>query len=93
MTVGICIRIQAVLMAFGMMTAISFDTASAADGPADLIATQIRAQGYKCETPKSATRDSSASRPNADVWILECSNARYRVEIVPDMAAKVQQMN
>jgi hypothetical protein len=64
----------------------------AEDAPADIIAAQIRTQGYACSTPVTATRDRAASRPNETVWLLQCGNARYRVQLVPDMAAQVTQL-
>jgi hypothetical protein len=57
--------------------------------PAGIIAAQIRSQGYACTEPVAAMRDSQASRPNGVVWRLRCGNARYRVRLVPDMAAEV----
>jgi hypothetical protein len=59
------------------------------DGPADIIAAQIRSQGYACSAPVEATRDPQASGPDSAVWVLACQNARYRVRLVPDMAAQV----
>lgn len=58
----------------------------------DDIAAQIRAQGYDCDTPLSAERDSARSRPDEPVWILECENQSYRVRLVPDQAAEVERL-
>jgi hypothetical protein len=67
--------------------------AQAQDGPAaGIIAAHIRSQGYVCTQPVTATRDSRASRPNGAVWVLRCRNARYRVQLVPDMAAEVSRI-
>ena len=63
------------------------------DGPAGIIAAQIRSQGYACGAPVAATRDSQASGPDSAVWILRCQNARYRVRLVPDMAAQVTRLD
>ena len=63
------------------------------DTPATIIAAQIRAQGYGCTLPVAAERDRQASAPNEAVWILSCGNARYRVRLVPDMAAQVTQLD
>jgi hypothetical protein len=57
---------------------------------ADIVAAQIRAQGFACDTPQSAKRDARASKPNEAVWLLTCENASYRVTFVPDMSAKVK---
>jgi hypothetical protein len=56
------------------------------------VAAQIRSQGYVCTQPVAAARDPAASRPNVTVWVLSCANARYRVRLVPDMAAQVTQL-
>ena len=40
----------------------------------------------------AAVRDSAVSRPNVTIWVLTCGNARYRVRLVPDMAAQVTQL-
>ena len=56
----------------------------------DIVAAQIRAQGFACDNPQSAKRDARASQPNETVWLLACENASYRVTLVPDMGAKVE---
>ncbi len=33
-----------------------------------------------------------AAQSTGDVWILECENATYRVKLVPDMAATIEQI-
>ena len=63
------------------------------ESPKDDIAAQIRAQGYACDQPQSATRDPQASRPDEEVWLLRCEGASYRVRLVPDMAAQVERIN
>jgi hypothetical protein len=60
---------------------------------AELIAVQIRHQGYACDKAESAERDKEFSKPGEDAWILKCSNASYRVRLVPDMAAKVEKLD
>ena len=60
--------------------------------PADGISAQIRAQGYRCDVPVSAERDPALPRPDEAVWILKCQNATYRVRLIPDMAARVEQL-
>jgi hypothetical protein len=60
--------------------------------PGEVIAVQIRKQGYPCEAPQGAVRDRDASAPNAAVWILRCKNASYRVRLTPDMAARVERI-
>ena len=38
-----------------------------AQDPTNIVADQIRAQGYKCDSPQSAIRDAQASRPDEQV--------------------------
>ncbi len=63
------------------------------EGPEDDIAAQIRAQGYTCDKPQSATRDDQASKPDEAVWVLRCEGASYRVRLIPDMAAQVERID
>lgn len=74
------------LLCFGAAPAASAQDES----PKDIIAAHVRLQGYKCDAPKSATRDAKASRPDEAVWKLVCEDARYKVRLVPDMADVVQ---
>lgn len=68
-------------------------SASAADeNPAQIVAEQIRRQGFQCADPVSATRDVKDSRVHAAVWILDCNGVRYSVQLVPDQAARVVQL-
>src|SRR5262245_2371031 len=62
------------------------------EAPANVVSDQIRRQGYACDEPRRAERDREASRPNQTVWILTCANATYRVTLIPDMAARVEQL-
>jgi hypothetical protein len=63
------------------------------ESPKDDIAAQIRAQGYACDQPQSATRDAQASKPDEEVWLLQCEGTRYRVRLIPDMAAQVERID
>jgi hypothetical protein len=56
----------------------------------DIIAVQIRKQGYDCKNPESAERDVEASKPDSEVWVLKCEGASYRVHLIPNMAATVE---
>jgi hypothetical protein len=78
--------------------AVAASTVSAAlalDGedPKDIIAAQLRDQGYACDTPQSAKPDENASGPDEAAWIVTCESATYRVKLVPDMAAKVEKID
>jgi len=58
---------------------------------ADLVATQVREQGYTCDEPTSATQDQDSE--GDAVWTLKCANTSYRVRLVPDMAAQIEQID
>jgi len=62
---------------------------SRAQTPQDMLAAQIRLQGYACDKTVGAKRDAKLSRPDYEVWVLKCSNAVYRVSRYPDMSAQV----
>jgi hypothetical protein len=60
--------------------------------PPDIIAVQIRKQGYECNNPSKARRDPEASKPDLPVWILTCENASYRVRLVGNMADHIEKL-
>ena len=64
---------------------------AAEEKPPEIIAAQIRGQGYSCDKALSAKRD--GERSDDAVWILKCQNATYRVRLVPDMAAHVERLD
>jgi hypothetical protein len=59
----------------------------------NVLAAQLRDQGYACDQPKSAEQDVQASKPDEEVWIVQCENARYRMRLHPDMAAEVERLD
>ncbi len=61
-----------------------------AETPQDILAAQIRRQGYKCDHPQNAERDTKLDKPDQAVWTLNCESGSYRVHLIPDMAAKVE---
>jgi hypothetical protein len=63
---------------------------SAKEATKDLLAAQIRDQGNLCNRPLSANRDLRRSKRDEAVWVLRCTNATYRLRLVPDMAAHVE---
>ncbi len=71
---------------------VGFAEGQAQEGPMDIIAAQIRSQGYACNSPQSAERDVAASAANQAVWMLRCQNASYRVTLIPNLAAKVEKV-
>lgn len=58
----------------------------------DIIAVQIRKQGFTCKTPLSAERDTTTGNPDDPVWTLKCDDASYRVHLIPNMAAQVEKL-
>ena len=61
--------------------------------PKEIIAAQIRKQGYACEKPQSAERDPEASEADKAAWGLRCENATYRVRLIPTRAAHVERID
>jgi hypothetical protein len=59
----------------------------------NILAAQLRDQGYACNQPQSAERDVQASTPDEAVWVVQCENAKYRMRLNPDMAAKVERLD
>lgn len=75
------------------MAAICVSHFAEAQAPPDVLAAQIRAQGYHCDTPLSARRDAKQSKPDKAVWILKCRASTFRIRLDPNMAAYVEQVN
>lgn len=88
-----------VILGFGAVVTLGMAPVFSTPSPAEelekiknIVADQIRDQGYKCDKPSGAVRDTGASRPNEVVWLLTCEDANYRVRLVPDMAAHVERL-
>jgi hypothetical protein len=82
------------IFGFAFIVGIGPAMSQSADEPTrDLLASQIRDQGFACNKPESATREQKESKPNEEVWILKCENDTYRMTVIPDMAAKVEKLN
>lgn len=91
-----------ILTLFAVAGSIAIATSAAAqsDGgdsddmeAAEIVATQLRSQGYECVDPHKAERDEGDTSPGEEAWIVTCNNATYRVKLVPDQAAKVEQID
>lgn len=82
-----------------MGIAFAFSFGSTAVGPLyaaheqtkDVLAAQIRKQGFACNNPLTAERENAAV--GKIVWILKCEGATYRVQPVPNRAATVERLN
>jgi hypothetical protein len=80
-------------IAIGMAAAaVAAGEASAQDATATLADT-VRDRGHACARAVSAERDEAASRPDETVWILTCSDARYRVRYPGDTAPQVERID
>src|SRR5262249_23649863 len=66
--------------------------AHAEEAAAESLAIQLRRQGHRCEGPVQAERDSERSKPDELVWIIKCTNASYRMRLIPHTAAHVEQL-
>jgi hypothetical protein len=61
--------------------------------PEEIIAVQLRSQGFACDNPRNALRDPADTRPDEAAWTIECDGQKYRVRFVPDMAAQVEKID
>ena len=59
---------------------------------AEVLAAQLRIQGHRCEGPVNAERDTERSKTDSAVWVIKCTNATYRMRLIPNMAAHVEQI-
>lgn len=66
---------------------------SVAETPKDIIAAQLRRQGFSCQNPRSAKRDHEHSGPGGAAWVLQCDTETYLVRLIPNLAAKVERVN
>jgi hypothetical protein len=60
---------------------------------ADLVADAVRDRGHACARVVSAERDETASRPDEAVWLLTCSDGRYRVRFAGDTGPQVERLD
>jgi len=72
--------------------AAAVQSVAAQEAPRDLLAAQIRDQGYRCNKAISAKKNVKRSRADEAVWVLRCDTGTYRLRLVPDMAARVQRL-
>jgi hypothetical protein len=85
--------LRSAIFGFAFTVGIGPAMSQSADEPTrDLLASQIRDQGFTCEKPKGAQQEAKESKPNETVWILTCENDTYRMTVIPDMAAKVEKL-
>ena len=58
----------------------------------EILAVEVRKQGFVCTNPIDAVRDVQHSRPGDTMWLLSCEVGDYRVSLVPKMAAEVRRV-
>jgi hypothetical protein len=63
-------------------------SASGSETAPSIIATQLRRQGFVC-TPQEAMHDTQRSVAHEAVWTVRCSEASYRVRLIPHVGARV----
>jgi len=63
------------------------------EGPAGILADQVREQGHRCDEPARAEPDNARSRADERAWIVTCANASFRVRLIPDMGAVIEPLN
>ena len=88
--ISCCLCAGAVL---GVAATVVAAQAEPSEDPKDIVAVQIRKQGFTCVNPESATQDKEQSKPDEPVWLLKCDGAAYRVRMMPDQAAKVEKLD
>ena len=86
-------RVALMVLALLGARCVALATEPRGEDPKNVLAAQLRDQGYDCDQPKSAERDVQASKPDEEVWIVQCENSKYRMRLDPDMAAKVERLD
>jgi hypothetical protein len=69
-----------------------FSEAQATDEK-EIVAAQIRKQGFSCDKPVNAERELPHQKSHEAVWVLRCENASYRVRLIPRMPARVERLD
>lgn len=73
-----------------LVAAPTAETRAQSADAAGVVADAVRDRGHACTKVVSAERDEAASRPDEAVWILTCSDGRYRVRFPGDTAPQVE---
>ena len=59
---------------------------------AKVTAAAIRVQGMPCTEPVTAQRDAAASKPDQPVWLVACSDGRYRVHFAGETKPRIERL-
>lgn len=85
-------------LATGALAGISFSlicspaTAQERNLDPEIVAAQIRSQGFVCKNPSSVERLAAESVPDEPVYILICDGTSYRVRLIPHRPAEVSEI-
>lgn len=82
--------ITSTFAALAMVASSASALADDASDVAEIVADQVRSQGFTCSDPVKATKDEAASKPDQPVYVLTCANAVYRVGLIPDKGAEIR---
>jgi len=77
-------------LAAGMVMSISQVMANDSSAILEIVADQVRSQGFACSSPVSAEKVEAESQPDQAVYILTCDGVKYHVHLIPDQAAQIQ---
>lgn len=61
--------------------------------PEDVLVAAVRTEGFVCDAPLAARRDTAHPSGDGSVWILTCKSAVYRVKLIPHRAAQIERIN
>lgn len=87
---GASIGLLPLISAFFVASGSAEAAAQQLENSLEILAVRVREQGHACDRPLKAEQDLSASRPMSKVWLLQCSNASYRIALHPDMGAQIE---
>ena len=76
-----------------LLLALAAPGSALAQDAAATLADTVRDRGHACDKAISAERDRAADRPDEAVWILTCSNGRYRIRYPGDTAPQVEKLD
>ena len=79
-----------VAISAGIVGEIHLATAQQEAGAADSLAIEIRRQGHRCDGVLGAERDAQQSKADEPVWIVKCTNATYRIRLIPHQAGRIE---
>lgn len=78
-------RIVRIILIFAGFAISALEAMAQQDTPEEIVGVEVRRQGYDCNNPRQAQRDSKRSTPNETVWDLTCDEGVYRVTLQPNL--------